>query len=337
MAETSIVPVDGDGHEIGAADSPKVESPNAGMTTMAILRGAKLAELTKVCGRAATAERLIKLFAMAASRQRDIFKCSWISVMDCMTRCAELNLFPGTVGSVYLIPFRNGHNNNQYELQFILGYRGMMTLARRSGQITSIDANVVRDGDVFEFEYGIQPIFRHKPMGDQARKVTHAWALAQFKDGGHQLAVMTLGELNAIKNRSRAKNSGPWVTDEAEMQKKTVLRRLCKYLPLDAQAAELIEAQDRAEFGFDLPDVDSTEKGEAVEQKPVTAALVDRLEAARADRGVDAKPAEQAPEPVAAKNTPDGFGAEMGSLMDTTPATEPAKDEAKRTYRRTPR
>ena len=71
--------------------------------------------------------------------------------------------------------------------------------------------------------------------------------------------------------------------------------------------------------------------------KPVTAALVDRLEAARADRGVDAKPAEQAPEPVAAKNTPDGFGAEMGSLMDTPPATEPAKDEAKRTYRRTTR
>ena len=325
MAETSIVPVDGDGREMQ-------ESPRQGLTTDALLKGAKLEEIQKVCGRAFSAERLIKLFAMQASRQPLIRQCTPISVLDCLTKCAELNLFPGTLGGVYLIPFRNGHNG-QYELQFILGYRGMMTLARRSGQITSIDANVVRDGDVFEFEYGIQPIFRHKPMGDQARKVTHAWALAQFKDGGHQLAVMTLGELNAIKSRSRAKNSGPWVTDEAEMQKKTALRRLCKYLPLDAQAAELIEAQDRAEFGFDLPDVDSTEKGEAVEQKPVTAALVDRLEAARADRGIDAKPAEQAPEPVAAQS--DGFGAEMGSLMDTTPL--PGKDEAKRTSRRTTR
>lgn len=327
MAETSIVPVDGDGRELQ-------ESPRQGLTTDALLKGAKLEEIQKVCGRAFSAERLIKLFAMQASRQPLIRQCTPISVLDCLTKCAELNLFPGTVGSVYLIPFRNGHNG-QYELQFILGYRGMMTLARRSGQITTISAEVVRDGDVFEFEYGIQPIFRHKPMGAQDRNITHAWALAQFKDGGHQLAVMTIGEVNAIRSRSRAKDSGPWKTDFAEMAKKTVVRRLCKFLPLDVQAAELIEAQDRAEFGFDLPDVDSTEKGEAVEQKPVTAALVDRLEAARADRGVDAKPAEQSPEPVAAQ--PDGFGAEMGSLMDTPPATEPAKDEAKRTYRRTTR
>lgn len=325
MAETSIVQVDQDGREIQQHEAgPAARSP---LTTDGLLKGAKLEEIRKVAGQAMNAERLIKLFAMQASRQPLIRQCSPISVLDCMTKCAELNLFPGTVGSVYLIPFRNGHNGT-YELQFILGYRGMMTLARRSGLITTIDANVVRDGDVFEWEYGLVPVFRHKPIGDQSKPVTHAWALARFRDGGHQLSVMTLGELEAIRNRSRARDSGPWKSDTAEMQKKTVLRRLCKYLPLDVQAAELIDAADRAEFGFDLPDQDAQAHPES-ENKTAPAVLADRLQAARDAAGVVVEPAKSDPEPacVLEDKTPraDNFGAEMGSLMDTRTEPEPVR------------
>lgn len=243
--DTQIVPINEVGNEIQAAKP-------APMTVGSLLKGQKLKELQQLAGRAMSAERLIKMFAMAASRNPDLLKCTPISVLDAMTKCAELNLMPGTLGSVYLIPFFN-RKTNQFECQFILGYRGMMTLARRSGEISTITAEVVHNGDEFEFEHGLDSKFRHKPKAPAGASVTHVWAMAKFKDGAHQLVVMLKSEVEQIRERSRAGNFGPWKTDYEEMAKKTVLRRLCKYLPLEPDAEAAIADVDRAEFEFDMP------------------------------------------------------------------------------------
>jgi len=222
------------------------------LTVKALLGGSKMAELQKVAGKALSAERLIKMFAISASRTPALLNCTPLSVLDAMVKCAELRLYPGTLGSVYLIPFAN-RKTNTTECQFILGYKGMMTLARRSGQISTITADVVRLGDEFDYEHGLQPKFRHRPIAPAGASVTHAWALAMFKDGSHQLVVMRKDELDAVRRRSRAGEYGPWKTDTDEMYKKTVLRRLCKYLPLEPEDEASLAEADRSEFEFDLP------------------------------------------------------------------------------------
>ena len=114
------------------------------------------------------------MFAMAASRSPLILQCTAMSVLDCMTKCAELNLMPGTLGMRVSDPVPEPQDWGVRAP--VHPYRGMMTLARRSGDISTISAEVVRNGDEFEFEHGIETKFRHKPKGIQGASVTHVWA-----------------------------------------------------------------------------------------------------------------------------------------------------------------
>jgi len=274
QTETNMVRVNEVGNEIQPVKAPP-------LTVASLLRGAKLKELQQLAGKAMSAERLIKMFAMAASRNPKLAQCTPLSVLDAMTKCAELNLMPGTLGSVYLIPYEN-RKTGTVECQFILGYRGMMTLARRSGEISTITADVVRNGDEFEYEHGLESKFRHKPKAPAGASVTHAWALCKFKDGSHQLVVMSKDEIWAIRGRSRAADFGPWKTDTEEMMKKTVLRRLCKYLPLEPDTEAAIADVDRAEFEFEMPATGTGEEhAPEQEQKSAVssqaAALVSKL------------------------------------------------------------
>lgn len=240
------------------------------LSVKGLLSGAKLAEIQQVAGRAMSGEKLIKLFAMAASRQPKLMECTPLSMLSAMVQCAELRLTPGTMGSVHLIPYWNGRAN-KLEVQMIIGYRGLVELARRSGNIESIQAEVVRQGDDFRWSYGLETEFKHTPKGDLKSPITHVWALAKFVGGGHHLIVMRVEEVDAIRQRAK-KDNGPWATDFPEMAKKTAIRRLCKYLPMTIEAAEAIEASDRAEFGF----------GEmtAVSDAPAPEALAERIKQA---------------------------------------------------------
>jgi recombination protein RecT len=315
--EPNIVPVNENGHEI----QPAKPAP---LTVRSLLTGAKLKELQQLAGAAMSAERLIKMFAMAASRSPLILQCTAMSVLDAMTKCAELNLMPGTLGAVYLIPYLN-RKTDSYELQFILGYRGMMALARRSGEISTITAEVVRNGDEFEFEHGIETKFRHKPKGIQGASVTHAWALCKFKDGSHQLTVMTRDEIEGIKARSKAGNSGPWVTDPAEMAKKTALRRLCKYLPLEPEIAAAIEGVDRAEFEFDMP-ATGTGKGDDNGQPETPAPVTQNGPQSQAAKLVQQMKVVDSP---AAQEQVSGQGGKTPDLVAPTPAAGQKQDPKK--------
>lgn len=312
--DTTIVPLNGEGHEIQAVKGPP-------MTVASLLKGGKLKELQQLAGAAMSAERLIKMFAMAASRNPKLMHCTPISVLDAMTKCAELNLMPGTLGSVYLIPYEN-RKNGSCECQFILGYRGMMTLARRSGEISTITADVVRNGDEFEYEHGIDSKFRHKPKGIEGASPTHAWAMAKFKDGSHQLVVMSRSEIESIRRRSRAGDYGPWKTDTEEMWKKTALRRLCKYLPLEPDVEAAITGVDRAEMEFDMPSTGTGEDEQPQDEaKPTTTTQAGKLAAQikQSTVVVDAPAAQEqaaaqgggSPDPVA----PPPAAGEQGSLL----------------------
>lgn len=222
---------------------------NGKMTTIKSLFEAAKGKMAAVAPKHMSPDRMMRVALLTISKTPALARCTPHSLLNAFMTATQLGLeLGGTLGEAYLVPYKD-------EATFILGYRGMINLARRSGHIQSIEAQVVRAGDEFEFEYGIQCKFRHKPIGAPDRDITHAWALARFKDGGYQLDVQTIDEVNAIRRRSRASNNGPWVTDFAEMAKKTAVRRLCKYLPLSPEERDAIEVSDRGEFG-DTLDID---------------------------------------------------------------------------------
>lgn len=192
-----------------------------------------------------TPERVLKMAFVAASRQPKLFQCTRESFIQSVMKSAELGLdCSGTLGRAYLVPYYN-NKISAYECQFIPGYQGLIELARRSGNIARIESRVVYANDQFSVEYGLDQKLIHRPTmnGDRGAMIC-VYAIAELTDGSRQIEVMTLEEVNGIRSRSKAKDSGPWVTDYPEMARKTVIRRIAKYLPLSTELAKALEADD---------------------------------------------------------------------------------------------
>jgi len=211
-------------------------------------------ELARALPRAGiTADRLLRVLFTATQKQPDLFKCDLASVYKCVLLSAQAGLLPdGITGQAHIIPFKNG-KSGKLEAQLILGYRGYLALARRSGEVDVIAAHEVREGDEFVFEYGTNATLRHVPSTapDRDRKeITHFYATAKFRSGSTDFEVMTRNDVDTIRARARAKDDGPWVTDYAEMGKKTAIRRLCKRLPQSEDSARLLELDAKAEGGL---------------------------------------------------------------------------------------
>lgn len=204
--------------------------------------------MAAVCPKHMTVDRLIKIALFSASKNPTLLKCNKLSIWQCVAKSAQLGLEPdGALGEAYMVPYRN-NKTDQYEAQFIIGYRGLISLARRSGEIESIEAHVVYERDRFKCVLGLAPILEHEPCweGDPGKAVA-VYAIAKLKGGGSQWEVMTKGQIEDVRKRSRAGQSGPWVSDWGEMAKKTVVRRLAKYLPLSVQLASAIEHDNAVE------------------------------------------------------------------------------------------
>jgi len=197
-------------------------------------------------------ERLLKVAVGAASRNPLLLQCTPATVVRSIVQSAELGLEAGSaLGEAYLVPFRNGKTNT-WECQLIPGYRGLIALARRSGQIAQLEARVVYEHDTFDVAYGLEPVLIHKPKLDGERgKLSFVYAVAHFVGGGTQWEVMTRGEIEAIRMRSMAgrNNNGPWGTDYEEMSRKTVVKRLVKYLPLSVEMAQAVQIDNAADAG----------------------------------------------------------------------------------------
>ena len=224
--------------------------------------------------------------AMSALRNSPaLMQCSPQSFLSALLQSATLGLEPNTpMGHSYLIPYGQ-------ECTLVVGYEGYIDLAYRSGVVTSISANVVREGDDFEWGEGSEPYIRHAvktnpqtyTQGQQTylsgRDTTHAYAVAQLLGGGKVQVVLLKAEIDAIKSRSRASHNGPWVTDPVAMQKKTAIRQLRKFLPMSPQGRAFHMAaglDEESESGlaqtFDVPDliaIQETAQAEGTVDAPV--------------------------------------------------------------------
>jgi recombination protein RecT len=202
-----------------------------------------------------TADRLARVALTELRRNPALMRCDQTSLLGAIMTCAQLGLEPGgPLGHAYLVPFEN-RKAGRTEVQFILGYRGMIDLARRSGQIQSIEARAVYEGDRFDVKFGLDSDLSHIPDFDnpnrtQPDKLRFVYAVAKLKDGGIQFEVMSRREVEAVRAQSKAAAVGPWQTHYEAMALKTVLRRLFKYLPVSIEIATAVEQDERAELGI---------------------------------------------------------------------------------------
>ena len=192
-----------------------------------------------------TAERLARIALTEVRKNPQLAKADQASFLGAIMQCAALGLEPGgALGHAYLIPYGR-------EVQFIIGYRGMIDLARRSGQILSIEAHVVHEADSFSCRLGLDPDLQHEPAWDaeDPGELRFVYAVAKLKDGGTQFEVMSRAQIEAIRKRSKASGNGPWKTDFEAMAKKTVIRQLFKYLPVSIELAQAVGYDEQADLG----------------------------------------------------------------------------------------
>lgn len=170
------------------------------------------------------------------------------------------------MGHAYMIPFEN-KRRGVTEVQVVVGYKGLIDLARRSGHITSLSANIhYSDDDLWEYEEGTEARLRHRPGKLEGDKL-HAYAIAKFKDGGPAYVVLPWAHIMKIRDGSQgwqtAKRYGKptesqWGKYEDEMAKKTAVRTLAKYLPLSLEFMDAVQIDDtRADYRAQSQTIDA--------------------------------------------------------------------------------
>lgn len=170
-------------------------------------------------------------------------ECSVPSVLGFYMQAAMCGLEPSSVlGQCYPVPFNNRKTGTK-ECQFIIGYRGMASIARRSGEVLSIDAKIVHEKDTFDLVYGLESNITHVPYlsGDPGEMIG-AYCIVKFKDGSHQFEYMPKYKIEEHRKRSKGGSFGPWTTDYEEMAKKTVFRSIFKWLPVSIESAAIERA-----------------------------------------------------------------------------------------------
>lgn len=219
----------------------------------------KQAEIAKMLPKHLNAERLLKVAQIAATTTPALAKCDVASLVGAIGQCAQMGLEPNTVlGHAYLVPFNtkrkdaNGVERWVNSVQVIIGYKGLIDLARRSGQIVSIAAHEVCEEDKFTLVYGLDEKLEHTPAMGERGDVVGFYAVAKLKDGGHCFEFMSRLQVEQIAAGTQSKGKyGPWKDHFIEMGRKTVIRRLAKYLPLSIEFQTAAALDSMADAGRD--------------------------------------------------------------------------------------
>lgn len=249
-----------------------VANSNGGKTLQDYIK-ALAPEIKKALPSVMTPERFTRMTLSAISVNPNLAKCTPKSFLASMMNAAQLGLEPNTpLGQAYLIPYKN---KGVDEVQFQIGYKGLIDLAYRSGEVESIQSQIVYENDEFECEYGLNPTLRHKPAASNRGKAIKVYAIFKTKSGGFGFEVMSMDDvkIHAEKySKSYGSSYSPWTSNFEEMAKKTVLKKVLKYAPLKSEFIRAV-AQDetiKTEISEDMYIVnDSTVYDDADYTEPV--------------------------------------------------------------------
>lgn len=184
------------------------------------------------------AARFARIALTATFKQPRLLECSQASLLNCLLRLSELGLEPDG-RRAHLIPYKD-------ECTLLLDYKGIAELVRRNGDVVYIHCDVVGENDHFDYRFGTHGKLDHVPKTGDRGRILCAYSFIRLKDGTEEYDVMSSEDIERVRSRSRAANDGPWVTDWAEMAKKTIFRRHAKLLPLTPEVREMIETDDES-------------------------------------------------------------------------------------------
>ena len=212
------------------------ENKNSGNKGMKGLVISMKDEITKALPSVITGERFTRMLLTAMSTNPELQKCKPESFLGAMMQAAQLGVEPNTpLGQAYLIPYRN---KGVLECQCQLGYKGLIDLVYRSGEVNIVQAHVVYENDEFEYELGLEPKLKHVPAKSKRGNPVYYYAMFKTKNGGYGFNVMSIDDVkeHAKKYSQSASSSySPWTRNFDEMAKKTVLKQCLKYAPLKTE------------------------------------------------------------------------------------------------------
>lgn len=233
-------------------------------------------------------DRLLRIALTTARNTPRLLDCTPYSVMAAVMQAAQVGLEPDNslLGHGNLIPFRN-KKSGRYEAQFVPGYKGLIDLAMRSGQVVGVMPRVVHEQDTYDWEYGLNPRLSHQPFRPPkdapegaAGEVVAFYCVVTLTSGHKEFRWMWKHEVDAIRRQSPAgrMKDGPWVTHYEQMGMKTVVRHTLKYMPLSPEVQRAVAMDEMFDAGIpqpSMPPIDLPETNGDLTTEPDLESLLD--------------------------------------------------------------
>lgn len=228
-------------------------------------------------------EKFQRVVMTVVQQNPDLMKADRQTLLASCLKCAADGLIPDGREAALVI-FSN-------KVQYMPMLAGLQKRVRNSGEIASVQAHIIYENDHFVWRQGLDGYIEHTPLFPGHRgKAIGAYAIAKFKDGSDpQFEVMDVEAIERVRSVSRGKNGGPWAQWWDEMARKTVFKRLSKWLPMDAEVDELLRRDD---------EIEAVPYGKEAGLDPVVTSKLDALEHVddRVDRFEDEVPGQRTPE-----------------------------------------
>ncbi|EPS50171.1 recombinational DNA repair protein RecT (prophage associated) [Clostridium botulinum A1 str. CFSAN002368] len=230
-------------------------------------------EIKKAVGKTMTPERFSRIALSLFNGNPQFWEADTTSFLSALMQSAQCGLEPNTVlGEAYVIPYKN-NKQGITEVNFQVGYKGILKMAFNTGEYEAIYAHEVRKGDEFEYEYGLHKTLVHKPADIPSDEVTHYYAVYKLKNGGFDFVVWSRERVEHharefSKNytyKGNVNKNSVWAKNFDSMAKKTVLLDVLKYAPKSVEMAKALDLDYKAEAkeeklsNFNYVDVDAVE------------------------------------------------------------------------------
>lgn len=253
-------------------------------------------KLTEALGKSIPVDYFISAAIGSVRATPALGECDRVSLVSELFKAAQMRLLVGVTDEAYLVPFKK-HGKPQAKL--VIGYKGLLKLARNSGLLKSVQAHAVYSNDEFEFEYGIEEKLRHVPAKGERGDLVFFYAYALFKDGGSAFEVMTVADVNKVRDGSpgSGREDSAWRTNYVAMGRKTVFRRLTNFLPrsvFPAWAQEAISAENELNPDLEIATIDPAFEPAGPDPAPALPGSTGVTEPSPAKRGPGRPPKEKA-------------------------------------------
>lgn len=217
---------------------------------------ARKAEIAKVLPDKVTPDRLIGVLSFMIKGNSQIANASANSLIAAVIQSAQQGLDPA-LGECYFVPFVN---KGVKEVQYIIGYKGMVELMNRSKKAALLSTECVYEHDHFKYALGLNPILEHVPYEGPRGEFKGVYAIAANLVANEKVFVyLSKEDVDKVRASSKAGKSeySPWAKWYDEMAKKTAIRRLCKLLPLSVEEQRIIASDEttKRDIAIDMTQV----------------------------------------------------------------------------------